>query len=172
MATKPISFELREHLFQKGEALSDTRINLFTYRFDSDWRLITGALPLHPLQPTAGLGRQMARSLRLMLQLPHEPEIQFLWDGQATITSDLAPKIVELAPQVLSATSCNGRGIAMSAELGRSLANALINDDWSQLPVPITRVTRTKHRWLLQAGISLYPLLGRITDGALPGIIR
>jgi glycine/D-amino acid oxidase-like deaminating enzyme len=164
-ATRPIPEADRAHLFAKGEALSDTAINLFTYRFDRDWRLITGQLPIYPCQSRRALGDLMARRLQGMLGLRNLPEMEFVWPGTASVTPDYAPKLFELGPRMLATTACNGRGIAISVALGQALGRAIATGDWSAMPVPLSAPNGDGRRLALRAGLPAYPMIGLIRDG-------
>lgn len=141
-ATKPIPAAERGHLFAKGECLSDTRANLFTYRFDSEWRLITGALePL--LIPSAQIGDIMASRLRRHLRLGSTPEIEFLWRGESSVTPSRFPEIEISDDGVISATSCNGRGIALAATFGAMLASTVMQENSAAAPYTYRRGAST-----------------------------
>jgi glycine/D-amino acid oxidase-like deaminating enzyme len=164
-ATRPIPEDERRHLFAKGEALSDTAINLFTYRFDRQWRLITGQIPFYPWQSRAALADLMGRRLRAMLNLARQPEIAFIWDGIASVTPDFAPKLISLGPRMVATTACNGRGIAITIALGGRLAAAIARDDWSEMPLPLSSPEPGRRHLTLRAGLRAFPVMGLLRDG-------
>jgi glycine/D-amino acid oxidase-like deaminating enzyme len=164
-ATRPIPEDQRRHLFSKGEALSDTAINLFTYRFDRQWRLITGQIPFYPGQSRAALADLMGRRLRAMLNLPRQPEIAFIWEGIASVTPDFAPKLISLGPRMVATTACNGRGIAITIALGGRLAAAIAGDDWSEMPLPLSSPEPGRRHLTLRAGLRAFPVMGLLRDG-------
>ena len=163
-ATAPLPENERRHLFQNGECLSDTRINLFTYRFDTDWRLITGQMPVIRAGAKALLLPLIARRLQRHLSLSQAPRIEFVWDGLATMTQEFMPQIFTLDTGLLAVTACNARGIAMSFQMGRALGQYALNNDPKDLPVPINEPCPMRNRWIMRFGSRLYPIYGLIKD--------
>src|SRR5690606_19462838 len=108
-ATAPIPAPMRAHLFKHGECLSDTRANLFTYRFDRDWRLITGQVAAWGMTPEIAASL-MARRLRKHLLLPEVPAIDFIWSGVASVTRSRLPQLSVFDDGVIAPVACNGRG--------------------------------------------------------------
>ncbi len=121
-ASAPIPAEQRRHLFQGGECLSDTRHNLFTYRFDVAGRLITGTFDAFGVDG-ARAARGMAARLRTMLRLPELPQIPYVWTGTSSISADRLPISLVVDGGILAASSCNARGIALSFAVGEALAD-------------------------------------------------
>lgn len=163
-ATQPIDPASRAHLFRQGQSLSDTRLNLFTYRFDAQWRLITGALPMWGVRAAERLGSHMARRLQVMLRLPTVPHMEFVWEGQASLTPDFMPTLVELHTGVIAGTACNGRGLAMSTQLGRVLAEGVRRGSWHDAPIALRGPTPARWRHLTRWALRGYPIYGRVRD--------
>ena len=113
-ATKPIPADQRQHLLKLGQAMTDTRANLFSYRFDSECRLITGAIPILNIDGGWRLAKKMGRRMANELNLPSCPEIEFSWLGRASITSDMLPRVFDIGPNGYALTACNGRGLSLS----------------------------------------------------------
>ena len=160
-ATAPIPAEQRRHLFQRGEALSDTREHLFTYRVDSEGRIITGALDAFGVSP-AHQRAAMARRLRTMLRLPHLPEITHLWTGTSSISASRYPATLLVDGRIISATACNARGIALSTVIGDSLARFVL--DGTPPPVPLLDTARARTAGIQRRLRRFYPLMGPILD--------
>lgn len=133
-ATAPIPAEQRAHLFQGGECLSDTRHNLFTYRFDVQHRLITGTFDALGVDGPAA-AQAMARRLRDMLRLPKVPEIEFCWAGTSAISASRMPLSLHVDGGLLAASSCNARGIALSFATGGILADHALDRHVPPLPM-------------------------------------
>jgi glycine/D-amino acid oxidase-like deaminating enzyme len=163
-ATRPLPASERDHLFKNGECLSDTRVNLFTYRFDAYWRLITGQIPVTRHGARTVLSSLISRRLKRHLSLENAPPIEFAWDGLATITEDYLPKIYSLQNGLLAMTGCNGRGIAMSFQMGRMLGEYIISNNSKELPIPIEVPHRFKNRRLTSLGTRLFPIYGLFKD--------
>lgn len=159
-ATEPLPEAWRAHLFAAGECLSDTRRNLFTYRFDAEGRLITGALDAVGVSPRRA-GAIMARRLSAMLGLPGVPRVQYLWTGSSSLSAQRLPASLVKVGGVISASACNARGIALSTMVGLSLARYL--KDGVEPPVPVLGGGATSAR--LQSRLSrFYPHFAPVLD--------
>ncbi len=137
VATQPLPQSVRDRLLPEGQAVSDTRRNLFTFRFDAQNRLISGGM--HILSPGSetrvphAIHRRMARNLGL----PDLPPLAYSWSGLATVMPDYLPRIVELAPNLIAGFACNGRGIAMSTAMGKELATWAAGTELHDLALPL-----------------------------------
>ncbi len=140
VATGPLPVAVRSRLLPGGQSVSDTRRNLFTFRFDAQNRLISGGM--HILSPGAdarvpqAIHRRMAR----MLSLPDLPPLEFAWSGMASVMPDFLPRLVELAPGLVAGFACNGRGIALSTVMGRELADWALGKPLAELAIPLRPV--------------------------------
>ncbi|HEX7116699.1 MAG TPA: FAD-binding oxidoreductase [Steroidobacter sp.] len=162
-ATRPIEPAARAYLFKHGECLSDTRANLFTYRFDRDWRLITGLIDAWGMTP--GIAASvMARRLRKYLQLSEVPEIEFIWSGIASVTRTRLPQLSIFDDGVIAPVACNGRGIAMSTVLAEAIASFVLSGRADDLPVPITRPVGSSAALIEKMVAPLYPYYAAIKD--------
>lgn len=139
-ASSPIRLEERRHLFQRGESLSDTRRNLFTYRFDSEWRLITGQLDVAGVGP-GKIGDLMMNRLRRQLRLTSKPRLEHLWNGLAAVTRSRLPEVdIGANGRLIAPVACNGRGIALSTVVGEAIAEGIVGGRFDELPASV--VTR------------------------------
>ncbi len=122
IATEPLGASMGEHILPGGQAVSDSRRNLFTFRFDRDRRLISGGM--HILSPGADrrVPQTIHRRLATELGLPDLPPLSYAWSGMASVMPDYLPRLIQLAPGLMAGFACNGRGIAMSTAMGRDLA--------------------------------------------------
>ncbi len=164
MATQPIDSRIRAHLFGQGSALSDMRHNLFTYRFDRDWRLVTGTMPLLPQHSGASASKRMARRLDRILGLSGVPNVDYAWFGKASVTEDRLPAIFNVADGLYAITACNGRGLALSASTALLLARALLNGTLSHLPVPVRAPKPLAYRRMQSVGGRFYGAIGSVRD--------
>lgn len=162
-ASAPILAAERQHLFHNGESLSDTRANLFTYRFDRDWRLITGAVAAYGQTPQMH-GQAMMRRLRQLLRLKETPALQYLWTGTAAVTRSRLPEVVITEDGLVSASTCNGRGIALATVAGEALARAVLAGNFDDLPLPVVKRGPSATVRMQQAVSGFYPYYGRVTD--------
>lgn len=163
-ATHPIAGPNRKHLLGQGSCLSDTQVNLFTYRFDPEWRLISGGFPLLPARDGRFLGSCIARRLRKALQIANRVHQEFVWFGQASVTEDFLPRACEIGPGAYTFTACNGRGLAMSTVFAHRFSKAILNNSFGELPIPLGPPQPFRRRALARLGTRLYPLYGSIAD--------
>jgi glycine/D-amino acid oxidase-like deaminating enzyme len=158
IATEPLPSEIRTRLLPGNQSVSDTRRNLFTFRFDADNRLISGGM--HVIGPGAAqrVPRTIHRRLADLLDLAAIPPIAHAWSGIAAVEPDFLPHLVDLGPGLMAGFACNGRGIALTTALGRVMA------DWAQgvpaqaLPIPFAPPKEIPmHRLLRHAPNMLLP---------------
>jgi len=158
VATQPLPADLRANLLPDGAPVADTRRHTFALRWSEDDRLVTGGM----VTPLPG---RMARAERSFLHrirrfAPDLPEIRAekVWTGVIAATLDALPRMIRVAPGLMGAIGCNGRGVAMTSALGRETAGLLagrIAEDAFVLPVtPPRRVPMARlsgigpHLWL------------------------
>jgi glycine/D-amino acid oxidase-like deaminating enzyme len=136
IATKPLPLGIRERLLPDNQCVSDTRRNLFTFRFDAANRLITGGM--HILGPGAAerVPRIIHRRMAETLELSDIPLIAHAWSGMAAVAPDFLPHLVDLGAGMIAGFACNGRGIALTTAMGRVAADWARGGDPNQLPIP------------------------------------
>jgi glycine/D-amino acid oxidase-like deaminating enzyme len=164
IATRPLDPSQRANLIRQGQSLSDTQLDLFSYRFDAQWRLISGAMPVLPAGTGQRLGRRIVARIARELGLDSEPQLEHVWFGEASVTADRLPALHEIGPGAHAIIACNGRGLAMSAMLGTAVGNAVADDRMSDVPLPIAEPEPARRRRLQMIGSRLYPVYGRVRD--------
>jgi len=122
IATEPLPRSVRERLLPGGQCVSDSRRNLFTFRFDAANRLITGGMHILGLGADARVPKTIHRRMAQMLDLPDLPPLQYAWSGLAAVMPSFLPRLIAPAPNLIAGIACNGRGIAMTTAMGRELA--------------------------------------------------
>jgi glycine/D-amino acid oxidase-like deaminating enzyme len=160
IATEPLPAGMGEHILPGGQAVSDSRRNLFTFRFDRDRRMISGGM--HILSPGADrrVPQTIHRRLATELGLPDLPPLSHGWSGMASVMPDYLPRLIQLAPGMMAGFACNGRGIAMSTAMGRELAAWAFGDKAPAIPIrdleiiPFHALTRLAPNALLPIGIA------------------
>jgi len=148
VATEPLPATMGQDLLPERQAVSDSRRNLFTFRFDRDRRLISGGM--HILSPGAATRVQQAihRRMARELGLPDLPPLAYAWSGMASVMPDYLPRLVDLAPGLVAGFACNGRGIAMSTAMGRELARWAGGADLSESAIPAVRPKAIPYHFL------------------------
>ena len=138
LATAPLSEAQRAEIIPAREAISDTRGDLWYFRYTSDHRLVTGAALL--LKAGAKPRLQALLKQRLETAFPSLAPLSFshVWNGFVGITADFTPRFHELGPSYYSFTGYNGRGLALTLPIGREFANK-INGQPCALPFEAPR---------------------------------
>ncbi|MDL2407163.1 FAD-binding oxidoreductase [Rhizobium calliandrae] len=136
IATEPLAASARQRLLPGSQCVSDTRRNLFTFRFDSENRLITGGM--HIIGPGAEerVPRAIHRRLARHLNLEDIPPLAYNWSGIAAVEPDFLPHLVDLGLGLVAGFACNGRGIAMTTAMGPVLADWAAGTKPDDLPIP------------------------------------
>ncbi|MRX51470.1 FAD-dependent oxidoreductase [Paracoccus sp. S-4012] len=136
IATEPLPASVRERVLPGGQCVSDTRRNLFTFRFDAQNRLISGGMHVLSAGAETRVPREIHARLARLLDLPDLPPIAFAWSGQAAVMPDFLPCVIELGSGLIAPFACNGRGIAMTTALGPELAAWAAGRPLGELALP------------------------------------
>ena len=143
MATSVLSDNIRKTILPEGPALSDTRGDLYFYRFDANGRLVTGGGLMIPFGWDGRIRARIAERLRRVYPQIGDVRFDYSWWGYIAATADKMPHVYELAPGVLSWTGCNGRGVALATALGRELALASNGTPLRDIAAPVEARMRT-----------------------------
>lgn len=158
IATQPLPEALRRTILPAGAPVADTRRHTFALRWSEDGRLVTGGM----VRPGPGRDRRAIAGFlaRIARFVPGVPPLRAerLWTGTIAATLDALPRVMTLAPGLMAAIGCNGRGVALSTALGRELGALLggkVADEDFVLPitpprpVPMSRLSGVgPHLWL------------------------
>lgn len=139
VATGPIDEETVARISPRRRPVGDTRLNLFTYRLDRDNRLISGGMAILPFGARERVAKAVVRRLVSELKLARHPGIDVAWTGTAIMTPDFLPRIYDLGEGFFGGVGCNGRGIAMTAQLGGLLARAAMGEAPQDMPISFLR---------------------------------
>ncbi len=142
MATQPLSDNIRRTILPQGHALSDTRGDLYFYRFDVNGRLVTGGGLIVPFGGEGRIRRRITERVRQVFPQIGELRFDYLWSGWLGGTADKLPHVYELAPGVLAWTGCNGRGVALATALGQELAKASAGVPLAEIAAPVETTLR------------------------------
>ena len=138
MATGVLRDNVRKSILPQGHALSDTRGDLYFYRFDENGRLVTGGGLIVPFGWEARIRERITeRVKRVFPQIGEEVRFDYVWWGHIGGTQDKRPHVYELAPGVLAWTGCNGRGVALGTALGIELAKASAGVPLREIAAPV-----------------------------------
>ena len=155
MATSVLSDNIRKSILPQGHALSDTRGDLYFYRFDANGRLVTGGALIVRQgwegRIRARIGERVARVYPQLGKPGDAWNFEHVWSGYVAATDDKMPHVFELAPGVLTWMGCNGRGVALSTILGRELAKASTGTPLKDIAAPVEPGMKTIAGWEFRA---------------------
>jgi glycine/D-amino acid oxidase-like deaminating enzyme len=162
LATTVLTPAQRAAILPGGEAMSDTRHNLFACCLDESGRIVTGGMaPLTQMGAPLWLPRLLAARLGRIFPQLQPVTFDYVWSGRASLTRDFLPRLFEAAPGWLCPITCNGRGVALSTALGARIGRWLATGDAAGLPlttvapepVPLHTIARRLPQWALPLGM-------------------
>lgn len=140
VATEPLSPELQTGVLPGRVTFADTRLAIYFGRYDADNRLIFGCVGSNEQVGTFGGHARLRRGLLTVFPQLAETRLDYTWMGRIAVTPDMMPQMHEPAPGVLAGLGFSGRGIAMTAVMGRCLAQKLLGAPASELPFPVVPI--------------------------------
>lgn len=140
MATAPLTDNVRKSILPEGHALSDTRGDLYFFRFDANGRLITGGALMVGFDWENRIRERIGKRVAMVYPQLGVPQFDYVWWGYVGVTADKAPHVHELAPGVTGWNGCNGRGVALATAIGRELGRQATGTGWSDIPLPLSPV--------------------------------
>ncbi|MET2830036.1 NAD(P)/FAD-dependent oxidoreductase [Mesorhizobium shangrilense] len=138
IATHPLAPAVRSTILPGGQGVADTRRLLLYFRLDHEGRLIMGGRSPVDDNPTMDDARTLKAALARIFPLAAGSPIEFVWSGKVAITKDTMPHIHILAPGLLTALGCNGRGVATCTAIGKLLSALATGTEPADLPFPVT----------------------------------
>ncbi|QPC42630.1 FAD-binding oxidoreductase [Kaustia mangrovi] len=165
IATVPLSENLRRTVLPEGHVVSDSRRLLRYFRLDSHGRLLMGGRSPFTDRPTFEDGRTLKGWIEEMFPQLGDVEMEYVWSGRVAVTADHLPHLNALAPGVYAALGFNGRGVAMTTQMGRILADLASGTPAEELPFPVTSVQPIRfhgfYRPVLEGLVRYYRLRDR-----------
>lgn len=137
VATKPLDAQTVARIAPNRRPVGDTRSNLFTYRLDRDNRLISGGMAVNPVGAFKRVGTAVVNRMVQELRLPTHLGVEIVWTGVAIMTPDFLPRLHRFGDGFYGGLGCNGRGIAMTAQLGHTLARLALGEAEDAMPIPL-----------------------------------
>ncbi|POZ60665.1 NAD(P)/FAD-dependent oxidoreductase [Chromobacterium alticapitis] len=145
--------EQQARLLPADIPFSDNRRDMWFFRKTPEGRLLTGMFSLSAGRSEQWHADQLRR--RIVAVFGEDAGAARLWSGRVGLTPSGQPSLAAPGEGVLSWTGCNGRGLALSALLGRSLARQLIRAEPCLLPFSGRPLRgRALLRWMTQAAIA------------------
>lgn len=138
VATAPLSENVAKSILPMGHSPTDTRRLIFYFRKDAAGRFIMGG---RGAMGDAGIRKRQAglrdAALKLYPQIG-EAAWTHAWGGNVAMTSDHAPNLHQIAPNVMAALGYNGRGVGMATAMGTVLAKWAQGVPAADLDFPVT----------------------------------
>ncbi|PDT84879.1 FAD-binding oxidoreductase [Sinorhizobium sp. BJ1] len=149
-ATNPLPDHVAGRILPERQGAWDTGLVMTSFRMDQQNRLIFGSIGRLDAM-AAGTHRAFAaRSVRKLFPFIGDFRFEYWWDGRIGMTTNNLPVMHVLAPNVVSISGYNGRGIAPGTVFGRALARHVTGDS-SAIPLAETPITPDPWRNLKSA---------------------
>jgi sarcosine oxidase len=135
IATQPLPDQLAATILPGGQGAWDTRTVMTSFRMDRNRRFIIGGMGGLAGLP-GRLNRDWARRklAQIYPALADQP-IQHAWAGIIGMTGDHLPRLIRLGERGLSISGYNGRGISPGTVFGKVLAEHVLSEGASPLPL-------------------------------------
>ncbi|MEO8135164.1 MAG: FAD-dependent oxidoreductase [Betaproteobacteria bacterium] len=134
--TKPLSDGMRAAILPGRQGMTDTRRLMSGIRMMPDGRMLfSGQGAPFGAEGEPEFGPSLKRIQSIFPQMG-KIELEYWWTGWLAMNFENAWKIHELAPGLLSALGCNGRGVALATIFGRELARYMRGTPADDLVIP------------------------------------
>ncbi len=151
-ATAPLGHNLRASILPERQGAWDTKEILSSFRLDQAGRLIFGSVGALRNSGTAVHEAWARRAMRKIFPQLGPVAFEAGWYGWIGMTADSAPRFHRLAPNMVSFSGYNGRGIAPGTAFGRLLAQVILGQvGEDDLPLAATPLRPTSLRGLKSA---------------------
>ncbi len=138
-ATTPLPENIRDTVLPERQGGWDTKEILSSFRMDRAGRLVFGSVGALRGTGMAVHKAWAARSIRKLFPQIKDVTFEAGWYGKIGMTSDNLPRFHTLAPNIISFSGYNGRGIAPGTVFGRLLAEHIAGKvSEADLPLPVT----------------------------------
>ena len=137
VATRPLPQDVAASILPGAAAASDTQRLLTSFRLTADRRLIMGGASATAGDEHPRLMRRLHKAAQERFAAVAPAHWEFGWSGYLALTRDHLPGIVRVDENFLAGIGCNGRGIAMTTAMGRTMADLVggMSDEESDVPV-------------------------------------
>ncbi len=139
-ATNPLPDAVAKRILPERQGTWDTGLVMTSFRMDQQNRLIFGSIGRLDAIAEGTHRAFAARSLRKLFPFIGNFRFEYWWDGRIGMTTNNLPAMHTLAPNVVSVSGYNGRGIAPGTVFGRALASH-VTGETSAIPLAETPVT-------------------------------
>lgn len=164
VATRPLPDTIRRAILPGRQGASDTRRLLTSFRLSPDCRLIMGGSGATGGVHKQSLLHHLHRSARELFSHLGLLEWEYGWSGFLALTPDHLPHIHEPERGMQIALGCNGRGIALSTEMGRMLAERVLGRSAAEMPLPVTPIRTVAFHGMRHPVLAVATAAKRIQD--------
>jgi glycine/D-amino acid oxidase-like deaminating enzyme len=165
VSTEPLPDEIYNTILPMGHTISDSRRVIMYARREPDRRFVYGGLGRYANGQFSGFDWLEKDAVDVYPQLKGV-KWEYRWGGAIALTGDHLPHIHEPQPNLLTGLGYNGRGVAMSFVLGRTMAERILGRAADDLDLPITQLKPFPFRAVksvgLESAVSFMRLLDRI----------
>ena len=149
IATEPLVDRVLASVLPEKQGVTDTRTVLSSIRLDQTGRLIIGSIGALRGAGTRIHTAWAQRAVTKLFPQVGDCGIEYAWYGSIGMTRTHLPMFHRLAPQVLSVSGYNGRGIAAGTIFGHLLAQLILGGiSESDVPLPLSEPTEATFRSL------------------------
>lgn len=138
IATRPLDAETRRRILPGGQGVADTRRLLLYFRLDHQGRFVMGGRSPVDDNPAKSDAAPLQAAIRRIFPGLDADSIDYVWSGKVAITKDTLPHLHVLAPGLVAALGCNGRGVAMCTMMGKIIADLVSGTAPGDLAFPVT----------------------------------
>ena len=149
-ATEPLPAALRAEILPGRRTLADTRRVVYYMRYDREGRLLFGCVGSADAPGALGGTQRLRRGLSRIFPQLTQTSIPKVWTGRFAVTEDYLPNLFEPAPGLVAGLGYNGRGIAMSSVMGRTLARRVLGGANSDTPFPVKTMSAMRGNTLFR----------------------
>jgi sarcosine oxidase len=157
MATDALGENQVGPILPEGHTISDTRRLIMYARREPGGQMLFGGIGFRkPLGGMGGFGWILKDAPETFPSLK-AVTWRYFWGGHIALTEDRVPHLHELKPGVIAGLGYNGRGVAMSQQMGKSLAQRALGTPLEDLPFPATTIPKYRFRLpqVLFAGMAM-----------------
>lgn len=161
IASEPLPKQYLQHILPERHAVSETKRVQVYYKLDGTGRMIFGGRGNFWDTGLSG-GTEHLKALAIRM-FPDLASVRWThsWGGHPAMTWDGLPKLFNIGEEAYAGHGYNGRGLAMSAMMGKQLANAVLNEP---VDFPIQPLKPIAFHTARQIGISTHLIKGRLLD--------
>lgn len=164
IATDPLDNDRIGPLCPAGHTISDTRRLIMYCRREPGGQFIYGGMGYRT--PTGGIGgfQWLYKDAPRIFPSLKGVKWTYKWGGFVALTPDRVPHLHEPAPGLIAGLGYNGRGVAMSLQMGRVMAQRALGTALDDLPFPQAPITPYRFRDPQVLGAGLAMSLLRLAD--------